>query len=76
MDVRSDLNRLAGQGCLGANAVNTQTTEVVESVAKKLATIGDDFNQSHKIFNDNEVSVKQVMSGTVVAKILLLLLKA
>ena len=64
MDDQSDLNCRAGQGCLGSNAVDTQTTEVIESVAKKLSTIGDDLNQSHKIFNDNKTSVEQVMSGT------------
>ena len=49
MDGQNYVSRQAEQDCLAANSLGKQTTDVIESVANKLAIIGDDLNQSYEL---------------------------
>ena len=49
MDQQSHLSRNIEPGSLAVASVDKQTTETIESVANKLAIIGDDLNKSYEL---------------------------
>ena len=57
MDSQSSISPPTEPSILAVESFNGETTETIQSVAKKLATIGDKLSQSYELSAGNFVSV-------------------
>lgn len=65
MDCQSSISSPTEPSILAVESVNGETTETIQSVAKKLATIGDELSQSYELSSGNFVSVAKAAPSAV-----------
>ena len=65
MDCQSSISSPTELSILAVESVNGETTETIQSVAKKLATIGDELSQSYQLSSGNFVSVAKAAPSVV-----------
>ena len=67
MDCQSSISPPTKPSILAVESLNSETTETIQSVAKKLATIGDELSQSYELSSGNFVSVAKAAPSAVLA---------